>query len=175
MNYDELLALIKSRRSIRRFKPKRVPIELVEKVIEAGRWSPSGDNSQPWEFVVVRDDNKLEKVRESFAESARIASEACPRFTFIRRGAQRLQPASTIIIVCADKRYLAAYPKAVDGHKLADMYKKKAQGILIESVTFSIALMNMAAVSLGLGTVVWSMGSDKLKKLLVLQKLILAA
>lgn len=51
---EDLLRIIKGRRSIRRYKDQDVPDELIEKIIEAGRWAPSGDNGQPWRFVVVR-------------------------------------------------------------------------------------------------------------------------
>jgi nitroreductase len=52
---DDLLELMKTRRSIRRYQDKDVPDELLEQIMEAGRWAPSGDNGQPWRFVVVRD------------------------------------------------------------------------------------------------------------------------
>ena len=52
---NDLLQLIKTRRSIRRYQDKDVPDELLEKIMEAGRWAPSGDNGQPWRFIVVRD------------------------------------------------------------------------------------------------------------------------
>jgi nitroreductase len=55
MDYNDLLELVKSRRSIRQFKTDPVPDEYIEKIIEAARWAPSGFNLQPWEFVVVRD------------------------------------------------------------------------------------------------------------------------
>ena len=51
----DLLELMKTRRSIRRYQDKDVPDELLEQIMEAGRWAPSGDNGQPWRFVVVRD------------------------------------------------------------------------------------------------------------------------
>jgi nitroreductase len=51
----DLLKLMKTRRSIRRYQEKDVPDELLEKIMEAGRWAPSGDNGQPWRFIVVRD------------------------------------------------------------------------------------------------------------------------
>ena len=54
MDYDGLLELVKTRRSIRRFKPEPVPDEYINRIIEAARWAPSGFNSQPWEFVVVK-------------------------------------------------------------------------------------------------------------------------
>ena len=53
--YEALMALLKKRRSIRRFRPDPVPQELIHKIIEAGRFAPSGFNMQPWEFVVVTD------------------------------------------------------------------------------------------------------------------------
>lgn len=53
MDYDNLLELVKRRRSIRRFKPTPIPEEDVDKIIEVARWAPSAFNLQPWEFVVV--------------------------------------------------------------------------------------------------------------------------
>jgi len=55
---DEFLDLVKKRRSIRRFKSDPIPGKLVEKIIEVARWAMSGANAQPWEFVVVKDQNK---------------------------------------------------------------------------------------------------------------------
>jgi nitroreductase len=55
MDGDAILDIMKTRRSIRRYKKKVVPDELLYKIMEAGRWSPSGDNGQPWRFIIVRD------------------------------------------------------------------------------------------------------------------------
>lgn len=44
---------IKTRQSVRAFKPEPVDRALLEEVFEAARWSPSYKNSQPWEVVVV--------------------------------------------------------------------------------------------------------------------------
>ncbi|MFC1579722.1 nitroreductase family protein [Thermodesulfobacteriota bacterium] len=54
MDGDAILDIMKTRRSIRRYKQKDVPDELLYKIMEAGRWSPSGDNGQPWRFIIVR-------------------------------------------------------------------------------------------------------------------------
>ena len=48
MSYDSFLALVKKRRSTRRFKPDPVPEDDINKIIEAARWAPSGFNLQPW-------------------------------------------------------------------------------------------------------------------------------
>lgn len=49
------LAAIRQRRSAHRFTTEPVDPEQLEAVLEAGRWAPSATNSQPWDFVVVRD------------------------------------------------------------------------------------------------------------------------
>ncbi len=51
----DFLELCKNRRSIRRFGDADVPAEVVEKILEAGVWAPSGHNEQSWFFSVVRD------------------------------------------------------------------------------------------------------------------------
>jgi nitroreductase len=50
-----LFEAIYSQRAIRSFKPDPVPDELIERVVEAATKAPSGGNSQPWAFIVVRD------------------------------------------------------------------------------------------------------------------------
>ena len=62
MNYSDLIGLLKTRRSIRRFKADPIPEGHVDKIIEAARWAPSGFNSQPWEFIVVKDKELRESI-----------------------------------------------------------------------------------------------------------------
>lgn len=50
----DVLEAIKGRRSVRAFKSEDVPLEIVEKLIDAARWAPSAGNIQPWEFIIVR-------------------------------------------------------------------------------------------------------------------------
>ena len=54
----DLLELMRTRRSMLRFTSAPVPEEVVERILEAGRWSPSYANAQPWKFVVVRDSER---------------------------------------------------------------------------------------------------------------------
>src|SRR5579871_5732605 len=54
-DYDHLYDILARRMSIRRLKPDPIPDDYVHKILEAGRWAMSGANSQPWEFVVVKD------------------------------------------------------------------------------------------------------------------------
>jgi len=60
----DILDVITSRRSIRRFTSDPVPDELILKVLEAARWAPSGENEQPWKLVVVRNPETKAKIGE---------------------------------------------------------------------------------------------------------------
>lgn len=55
---NEVLSLIKERRSIREFATMPIPRDVLASILEAGRWAPSGLNNQPWRFVVVEDDGR---------------------------------------------------------------------------------------------------------------------
>ncbi len=57
MDYDSFKGLIQKRRTIRKFKPESIPDEYVDKVIETARWAPSSSNSQPWEFIAIKNRN----------------------------------------------------------------------------------------------------------------------
>lgn len=55
----ELMEAIKTRRSIRKFTDEPVPMEKIEKILEAAMWAPSGQNLQPWYFVVLTKEEDL--------------------------------------------------------------------------------------------------------------------
>gem|GEM_PF-25067 len=46
--------VVKERRSIRKFKDEPIPESYLEKILEAARWAMSGANSQPWQFIVIK-------------------------------------------------------------------------------------------------------------------------
>lgn len=58
-----------TRRSVRKFKSDAIPTELLEQVVEAGRFAASGHNRQPWLFIVVNNPDirhRLSKSNASF-------------------------------------------------------------------------------------------------------------
>ncbi|MBN2705725.1 MAG: nitroreductase [Deltaproteobacteria bacterium] len=52
---NQLQQTIRERRSLRRFSARPVPDEMLDSILEAGRWAPSGLNNQPWRFALIRD------------------------------------------------------------------------------------------------------------------------
>ncbi len=50
----EVYDCIRSRRTVRNFKPDPVPNRIVNRILRAGRWAPSSSNVQPWHFIVIK-------------------------------------------------------------------------------------------------------------------------
>ena len=71
MDTENLLNIIRRRRSVRVYKTGKVSDRQLETILEAARWAPSGANTQPWEFVVTRDRKKMKKVRRIYDEEWR--------------------------------------------------------------------------------------------------------
>lgn len=55
--------IVKTRRSIRKYKDTPVPKELIEQVLKAGMAAPSSKNRQPWKFLVVSGQAKDDALR----------------------------------------------------------------------------------------------------------------
>ena len=51
----DIFETIKTRRSIRQFTDEPVPDDVIDRIIEAATWAPSGLNNQPWKFAVIKE------------------------------------------------------------------------------------------------------------------------
>ena len=60
---QQVLDLIKSRRSIRKFKSDAVPSDLVDKVVEAGLYAATGKNRQPCKIIVITNEDLKAQIR----------------------------------------------------------------------------------------------------------------
>ncbi|UUV19633.1 nitroreductase family protein [Fusobacteria bacterium ZRK30] len=57
-----MLKILLERRSIRKYKEKKVEEEKINQILAAGKVAPSGKNKKPWEFVVIEDKDVLKKL-----------------------------------------------------------------------------------------------------------------
>lgn len=55
--------VIRTRRTVRKYTGEPVPHEVLEKIVDAGRLAASGNNRQPWEFIVVTEPGLLRSLR----------------------------------------------------------------------------------------------------------------
>jgi nitroreductase len=88
--YDAIL----SRRSIRRFQQKPIPIKLLKKFVNGARFAPSAANLQPLEFFVITDKKLCSKVFETLGWAAYIKPKWAPN--------KEERPTAYIIIIIRD-------------------------------------------------------------------------
>jgi len=75
MELAELENLIKTRRSIRRWQPRDVPLEMVTRAIELATWAPNAGNRQPYAFYIVQDKKLIGRVADAvLAKTELVAS-----------------------------------------------------------------------------------------------------
>ncbi len=75
---EELYALMRTRRSVRRFEKREVPRALLERLFAAAVTAPSASNKQPWRFFVVRDAAKITKLAAAVREATAHIAEHVP-------------------------------------------------------------------------------------------------
>ena len=154
MDYESLLELVKNRRSIRRFKPDPIPDEYVDRIIEAARWAPSGFNSQPWEFVVVKKpelkDRIIQLVEEYSAQGPRMEAARDPllrpAISLLTGGEKDYRNAPVFIILFGDTRTKIGLPMAVR------FDSSRCQTIYLSSLANAFLYMHLAATTLGLAS-----------------------
>ncbi len=61
----DAIEALKTRRSVRSFKPDPVPTEAVEDIVDCGRLAATAINIQPWEFVVVQDEGVRKRIADA--------------------------------------------------------------------------------------------------------------
>jgi coenzyme F420-0:L-glutamate ligase / coenzyme F420-1:gamma-L-glutamate ligase len=110
-----VLDAIRGRRSVRRYLPREVPDEAVERVLEAARWAPSPHGRQPWRFAVVRKDETKARLADAMGGEWRLNLEMDGQDAEVvqRRlegSRRRLLDAPVLILLCLYAEDLDAYP-----------------------------------------------------------------
>jgi nitroreductase len=78
---------VRGRIETREFKPDNVPEAVLQRILEAGRWSPSQRNRQPWHFIVVQDRERLQQLA-AMAPSGAYLAEAPLAIVVVTDGAR---------------------------------------------------------------------------------------
>lgn len=104
---DALHSFLRTRRTIRRFKPDSISPEIVEKIIETASYAPSAHNLQPWRFVIVNAPSTRKRLGEVLTNAMQedMLSEGALESTIEHRivnSLRRLKEAPTIILLCGD-------------------------------------------------------------------------
>lgn len=143
----DILDIIKTRRSVRRFLDRAVPDDLVEKVMEAGRWAPSGLNNQPWKFAIVTDSAKKEVLSKltRYSKIVRDAKVLIPVFLDSAAGYHRTKDAQAVG-ACLQNMLLEAHSLGLGAVWLGEIIKSDKEIRRILCLGDDLELMAVLAV-----------------------------
>lgn len=127
----DLLEIIQGRRSVRNYQDQAVPDDVLNKILEALRWSPSWANSQCWEVVVVKDLETKQKLQAALPPT---------------NPAGRAMVEAPVILVLCGQLQKAGFYKGQVTTKFGDWF--------LFDLGIATQTLCLTAHSLGLGTVV---------------------
>ena len=107
---------IQKRRSIRRFKPDPVPDDLIQQLLESARLAPSGSNTQPWRFIVIKDAETRQKLQTASYNQRHVGQ------------------APVIIACCADIKAFGEFPERIDELIAAGALPAKTREVFVPSL-----------------------------------------
>ena len=149
-NTIDLHNFLRTRRSIRRFKPDPIADSVIENILTAAAFAPSAHNRQPWRFVVVTDLSVKEKLAEAMAvdfqrDLTRDGLSPEKIQSQIKRSKERITSAPVAILLCLDMSEMDSYP---------DEKRSRAEYIMaVQSVAAAGLQLLLATHAEGLGGV----------------------
>jgi F420 biosynthesis protein FbiB-like protein len=144
------LSIITSRRSIRRFSPRAVSKDVIEKLLEAAVCAPSAHNRQPWRFVVLSSEELRFRLAQTMAEEFRrdLQSDGLAPAEVeaqVKRSIDRIVSAPVAIVVCLDLSEVERFP---------DERRQRAEYLMaVQSVAMAGENLLLAIQEEGLGGV----------------------
>ena len=145
----DAVTLIKTRRSVRKFKPVEVSREVIYSILDLAVWAPSAHNAQPWRCIVIDDENvkvklakKMGRVWLSDMLKDGVTKEKAEEIVRIESW-ERITKSPIVIIVCLTMENMHKYP---DGRR------QRAEYLMgVQSVAAFIQTLLLSAHYHGLG------------------------
>jgi len=145
----DITELVKSRRSIRRFKSTKVSREFMNAILDLARWSPSAHNAQPWRIIVIDNDEVKKRLATKMGEAwlfdmlkDGVPKEEAEKIVKVE-SLDRITKSPIVIIACLTM---------VDMHKYPDARRRKAEYLMAtQSVAAYIQTLLLLAHHYGLG------------------------
>ena len=77
---NPVIEALLTRRSIRNFTDQKIERDMLEMILKAGYYAPTGHNLQTWQFTVVEDEGRIRRLKEAAQESAKAEKVYCYGF-----------------------------------------------------------------------------------------------
>jgi nitroreductase/NAD-dependent dihydropyrimidine dehydrogenase PreA subunit len=183
VSYEDLVKILRMRRSIRVYKDTPVPEEKLAKVIEAMRYAPTASNRQNWQLTVITNKEEIKFLAKESIRDLKLAKKLLPLrylvLPFLPRGLKkRARDPRTKIILNRELDLLAGGKDIVffDAPCVLVLYSRSYTSNMASNDAGVVLTHGMlAAQALGLGTC-WigiaqrAFGKRKLKKHLKIPK-----
>ena len=98
----DAMEAILSRRSIRSFKEEEIPPEKVAEILGCAQKAPSASNTQPWEFVLVKDQDVKDRIGYLGARS--LYERKKRKLNVAKKHFERIAKAPLFIVVACDTK-----------------------------------------------------------------------
>jgi coenzyme F420-0:L-glutamate ligase / coenzyme F420-1:gamma-L-glutamate ligase len=140
-------AIMRGRRSVRRYLPRPVTHESITAVLEAARWAPSPHGRMPWRFAVLTHPQTKTRLADAMAAEWRRNLELdqqAPEIiaTRLTKSRERIQNAPVLILACLYLNELDPYP---------DARRQEAERIMaIQSLGAAVQNLLLKAYQIGL-------------------------
>ncbi len=144
----DILDIIKKRRSIKDYSSKKVPDNILSRVLEGARWAPSSHNAQPWHFIVIQDFTIKKRLSQEMAsrwdkDMNRNGITKEQREKITESSVEAFGNSPIVIVACLSMGDMDEY---------SDQQRKKAEYIMgVQSVAAAIQNMLLVAHNEGLG------------------------
>ncbi len=157
-DYPAFMNVVRRRRSVRKFEPGReVRRELLLRIAEAGRWAPTGANTQCWDLIVVHDPAIRSRVFEVFLRQAKRLVAHAKGFPAVMK--TYLEDAVAILVVVGDPRWKACFPQGTSD-EYREQYAANNERIYMASLGAVVQNLQLAVTAVGL-TSAWLSGGGE--------------
>jgi len=141
---------LRSRRSMRRFRPQEVDTATLARILETATHAPSAHNRQPWRFALLTHPQAKSRLGEAMAADFRrdLAADGLPApeaEALVQRSQERIDQAPVVVVLCMDLSEMDIYP---------DEKRRQAERLMaVQSTAMAGLQLQLAAHAEGLGSV----------------------
>ena len=98
---------MRSRRSVRHFKPDPIPDSVIERILITATYAPAAHNLQPWRFVIIKNPDVKPRLAKALTNKMRLDMQAEGTAESdiekrIANSSRRIDEAPVIIMLCRD-------------------------------------------------------------------------